>query len=414
MLGVSRPVSLSSFFRATFWRFEMLKSQYTTSLIRTSFATSLAFATGCAYLPGVGPSDTAIAQAGSGAAANTATVQIIDLDDRVTRELLAQRVQRLFSETLGNTPDQPVQIGAGDALEVTLWEAAPATLFGNSTSDVRGVASTSRATSFPEQVVNHAGTIRIPFAGVITAAGRSLTQIEAEIVERLKGKANQPQVLVRSVRNASANVTVIGEVSNSLRVPLTPRGERLLDALAAAGGTRQSVNKTTIQVTRGTSVQALPLEVVIRDPLQNIPLQAGDVVTALFQPLSFTAMGATGKNEEINFEAQGITLAQALARSGGLLDNRSNPQGVFIFRFESQTALAWPRQPVIATPEGKVPVVFRVDLKNPNSFFVMQSFPIQNRDILYVANSPVAELQKFLNVVFSATYPVLNTIQLTR
>lgn len=414
MLGVSRPVSLSSFFRATFWRFEMPKSQYTTSLIRTSFAIALAFAMGCAHLPGVGPSDTAIAQAGSGAPANTATVQIIDLDDRVTRELLAQRVQRLFSETLGNTPGGPVQIGAGDALEVTLWEAAPATLFGNSNSDVRGTASTSRATSFPEQVVNQAGTIRIPFAGVITAAGRSLMQIEAEIVERLKGKANQPQVLVRSVRNASANVTVIGEVSNSLRVPLTPRGERLLDALAAAGGTRQSVNKTTIQVTRGTSVQALPLEVVIRDPLQNIPLQAGDVVTALFQPLSFTAMGATGKNEEINFEAQGITLAQALARSGGLLDNRSNPQGVFIFRFESQTALAWPRQPVIATPEGKVPVVFRVDLKNPNSFFVMQSFPIQNRDILYVANSPVAELQKFLNVVFSAAYPVLNTIQLTR
>jgi polysaccharide export outer membrane protein len=45
-------------------------------------------------------------------------------------------------------------------------------------------------------------------------------------------------------------------------------------------------------------------------------LQAGDVITSLFQPLHGT--WATGKNEELNFEAQGISLAQALARAGGL------------------------------------------------------------------------------------------------
>lgn len=72
-----------------------------------------------------------------------------------------------------------------------------------------------------------------------------------------------------------------------------------------------------IQVTRGDIVALEPLDTVIRDPRQNVPLKAGDVVTALFQPYSFTAFGATGKNEEINFEAQGITLAQALARAGG-------------------------------------------------------------------------------------------------
>ena len=32
--------------------------------------------------------------------------------------------------------------------------------------------------------------------------------------------------------------------------------------------------------------------------------------------------------EEINFEIQGMTLAQALARSGGLIDARSNPREV--------------------------------------------------------------------------------------
>lgn len=54
-------------------------------------------------------------------------------------------------------------------------------------------------------------------------------------MQRLKGKANQPQVLVRVIRNNTANVTVVGEVTTSTRMPLTARGERLLDALAAAG-----------------------------------------------------------------------------------------------------------------------------------------------------------------------------------
>ncbi len=200
---------------------------------------------------------------------------------------------------------------------------------------------------------------------------------------------------------------MVGEVNQSKRVPLVPGNERLLDALAAAAGVREPVNKMTIQVTRGDNVYSLPLETIIRDPHQNVPLLPGDVVTALFQPYSFTALGASGKNEEVNFETQGITLAQALARSGGLIDSRSNVRGVFVFRFEPKNALTWQHTPVTTTAEGLVPVAFRIDLSDPASFFEIQNFPIENRDILYVSNAPITEVQKFLNVLFSVAYPIL-------
>ncbi len=175
---------------------------------------------------------------------------------------------------------------------------------------------------------------------------------------------------------------------------------------AAAGGVRQPVNKTTIQMTRCRNVFSLPLETIVRDPRQNVPLHPGDVVTALHQPLSFTAFGATGKNEEINFEAQGISLAQALARAGGLQDQRADAQGVFLFRFEPLELTTWPRQPVLVTLAGRVPVIYRIDLKNPGTFFVAQNFPINNKDLLYVSNASAADLQKFLNLVFSVVYPL--------
>jgi polysaccharide export outer membrane protein len=361
---------------------------------------------GCAgFLPTIGPSRAQIENAKPPPTA--AAIQIIDIDDAVTRQLLAQRSLRMFSETLGNNRIASRTVGPGDVLEVSIWEAAPATLFSAATTLASNVIGTSKPATLPEQPVDDDGFILVPFAGRIPAAGKTLREIDLEIVERLKGKANQPEVMVRMTRNFSSNATVVGEVNASTRVPLVPGNERLLDALAAAAGVRQPVNKMTIQVTRADNVYSLPLETIIRDPRQNVPLQPGDVVTALFQPYSFTALGATGKNEEVNFETQGITLAQALARSGGLIDSRSNARGVFIFRFEPKAALSWPHQPVMVTPEDMVPAVFRIDLSDPRSFFLIQSFPIENRDVLYVSNAPITEVQKFLNVLFSVAYPTL-------
>ncbi len=373
-----------------------------------STAATLALA-GCSQLPTIGPSRHEIREAA--AQPGNQAVQIVDVDDKIARRLQAQQTQRLFSESLGQARGSDPGIGAGDAVEVNLWEAPPAALFGGSVIDVRGVPGSVRATTLPEQVVDRDGFISVPFAGRIRAAGLTPQALETEVVRRLKGKANQPEALVRVTRNASSNVTVVGEVTNSLRMPLSSGGERLLDALAAAGGVRQPISKTTLQVTRGNQFQSMPLDQVIRDPRQNVPLRAGDVITAIFQPLSFTALGATGKNEEINFEVQGISLAQALARSGGLVDSRSDAQGVFVFRLEKPDALDWPRQPAVTTTDGLVPVVYRIDLKNPSSFFVMRNFAIQHQDILYASNAPIAELQKFLNVVFSITYPLLNAVQ---
>lgn len=363
----------------------------------------------CSSVPSSGPTRSQVTDA-TAEASVTAGIQIVDVTEDVAQRLLAERQAADFAQTLGNKAQFRQQLGVGDVIEISVWEAPPATLFGATGMDPRVATTNARVSVLPEQMINGDGYINMPFAGQIKAAGRTTTQLEKDIVAALKGKANQPQVLVRLSKNVTSYVTVVGDVASSTRMQLTARGERLLDAIASAGGVRQPVDKMTIQVTRGGAVQALPLQTIIRDPRQNVPLRAGDVVTALFQPLSFTALGATGKNQEINFEAQGITLAQAIARAGGLEDSRSDAQGVFIFRFEDAKALPWPNQPVRTTQNGKVPVVYRVNLKDPGSFFVAQTFVMDNKDLLYVSNAPIAELQKFLNVVFSVAYPVVTTV----
>jgi polysaccharide biosynthesis/export protein len=357
-----------------------------------------------------GPSRSQVLKSGKNA--NADGIQIVDVNSDIAKKLLVSQRQALFSEVFGQSSKTAgTIIRAGDVIEVSVWEAPPATLFGGGAVDPSIAPSTTRVTTFPDQMVNDSGAINIPFAGQVPAAGRSARQVEKEILKRLAGKANQPQVLVRLMQNNSANVTIVGEVAKSTRMPLTPSKERLLDALAAAGGTRQPVDKVTLQLTRGSKVQALPLDTIIRDPKQNIVLQPGDVLTTLYQSNSFTALGATGKNEEINFEAKGISLAQALGRMGGLQDSRSDARGVFVFRLEEPTAInVNPDKPLMTTPDGKVPVVYRVDLKDPATFFAAQSFPIKNGDIIYVSNSPSAEFGKFLNTILSTVFPITSLI----
>ncbi|MBZ5795057.1 polysaccharide export protein [Burkholderia contaminans] len=370
----------------------------------------VALLAGCAgVIPTSGPSSAQIDRAAQ--APNVTGIQIVDLTEDVARKLLAERTRADFSSGLGNDTAFQRRLGIGDTIQVSIWEAPPATLFGAAQTDAKSGASGAHATVLPDQTIDGDGNISVPFIGLLKAAGRTPTQLQLDIMERLKYMAHNPQVLVRLSQNVTSYVTVVGDVEKSNRMQLTARGERLLDALASAGGTRQAIDKITIQVTRGDKVVSLPLETVIRDPHQNVPLHAGDVVTALFQPYSFTSLGATGKNQEFNFEAQGITLAQALARAGGLEDSRSDPRGVFIFRLEDANALPWPNTPVRVTVDGKVPVVYRVNLKDPSSFFVAQSFMIDNKDLLYVSNAPITEIQKVLNLVFSVAYPVVTGVQ---
>jgi len=169
-----------------------------------------------------------------------------------------------------------------------------------------------------------------------------------------------------------------------------------------------------IPLTRDSLVQSMPLERVIQSTKENIPLAPGDVLAMHFQPLSFTVIGDTDKNEEINFEAQGISLVQALARAGGLQDARADAQGVFVFRFEKPELLSENFRTGATNPNGFVPVVYRLDMKSRASFLVAQNFPIHSKDLLYVSNSTSADLQKFLNLIGSVLGPLAVTNALTR
>ena len=70
------------------------------------------------------------------------------------------------------------------------------------------------------------------------------------------------------------------------------------------------------------------------------------------------------------------------------------------FRYEPEGVARQidPANPLVR-PGHLTPIVYRLDLADPNSLFLEQSFRIANRDLIYVSNSPSTDVQKVFGIV---------------
>jgi polysaccharide export outer membrane protein len=300
------------------------------------------------------------------------------------------------------------RIGIGDSVQINIWEAGAGGIFSASPADRTGTRG-GQVGSIPEQAVAGDGTISVPYAGRIRVAGKTPQEIEAQIVSRLQGKSVDPQALVTLTRNLTNSVTVTGDVTNGARVPLNNSGDRVLDVVTAAGGIKSSVAETFIVLTREGQSINVPMQALLSNSRENVYVRPGDVITVVRMPQSFTAVGATGRQAHVGFDAGGLTLEEALGKAGGLLDERADPRGVFVLRYEpSALVQRLPNVPPHLLALGVVPVVYQIDMREPASLFHARRFAMRDKDILYVSNAPLTEVEKVFRVLGQLTSPGLS------
>ena len=365
------------------------------------------FLAGCSTLPTAGPTASQIVS--QQADDKQAPFDIVDIDNRVVDGVLSRRrVSFSMRFPAHGAPPEPT-IGVGDSLVVTLWEAAGGGLFASTTTDE--IAPGSHSVTLPEQTVARDGAISVPFAGRVHVAGQLPTEVQREIEQHLSGKAIDPQAIVTVSKSVNNMVTVTGEAIGGARIPLSLKGDRLLDLIAAGGGVKAPVYETFVQLSRGGVTATIPMSMLVADPQENIYAQPGDILTVVKAPRTFIVLGAAGQNNEIEFPSAKLTLVEALAKAGGLQDARSDPSGVFLFRHESADVLqALGQKPAPVTSDGKSPVVYRLDLRNAKAYFAAERFPVEDKDVIYIANADLDELQKFFGLIGTLTAPAITGV----
>jgi polysaccharide export outer membrane protein len=135
------------------------------------------------------------------------------------------------------------------------------------------------------------GSISVPQAGSIDAAGRSVADVQAELAARLGPNfAAPPNVyvgvatLAPSVSNGTAlartiSVYVMGEANNPGRYEVKP-GSTLLQVLAESGGLSNFAATKRLQIRRGASTYTFNYQAVERGEsnVNPVVLTEGDVI----------------------------------------------------------------------------------------------------------------------------------------
>lgn len=354
--------------------------------------------TSCTILPHSGPSTTAIEKKQSKVLLSG--YQLIDVNENVVRALNGTP-RASFSYLAGAKRSRRAgTIGIGDVVAVTIWESAAGGLFSEASAD--GAGGGAKHTTLPEQPVSGNGTIAVPYGGNILVAGLTAEQAGERIAQALRDKAIGPQAMLVVTRSVGSGISLVGAVGRPGRVPLAPGGSRLLDSLADAGGFTGAEYEASIQLNRGTQVAKVPLSTVLERSYENISLQPGDIVTVMREPMSFTVFGATGVNNKIPFGTAHLSLNQALGLSSGLSDMRADTRSVFVMRYEQYKTIKaiLPAGQITATPiAGAVPVIYRFDLSDPGGFLLADQFQMENKDIVYISNASLSDVQKFVSLL---------------
>src|SRR6516164_9656216 len=276
-------------------------------------------------------------------------------------------------------------------------------------------AGERRGATIPDQQVAPDGAIGIPYAGRVPAAGRTPAEVQQTIEALLASKALQPQALVIVKKSAANVVTVTGEVVAGAGVPLSPGGDRLLQVIAAVGGAQAPVHEIFVRLSRDGVTAMIPFERLVADPAEDIYARPGDVLTLVRIPQTFSVFGATGRNTSITFDAEKLTLSEALAKSQGLRDDLANPKGVFLFRYEPASIVRALDQPLATTThDGTSPVAYRFDFSDANSYLIADQFPVRDKDIIFVADAGAVQIQKLFTVLQTVTGPVITGLLVCR
>ncbi|WP_310618942.1 polysaccharide biosynthesis/export family protein [Flexibacterium corallicola] len=344
----------------------------------------------CQIMPASGPISSEIVHQSSEVREDTFDYTLIDVNSDVIAALHAYSPIGLGKRFSAKRFAPRHMVGVGDVVSVVVWEQGADRLFSNATGS---------RTELGPFMVSQKGTITVPYIGRVNAAGQSLDRLQDAIQAALEGQATDPQVIVTLKDNQSSLVVVNGDVRSPGQYPLSLQGERLLDVVAKAGGNATKASETFVTLDRQNARGKQLLKTVFEDGSENVYVRPGDRVYVSHDPQTFTAFGAVSKVGEYPLQVGEVSLVEALGRIGGLSDNRADTKGLFVFRYEDAKVLRALGIEGVSEFDHQVPVIYRVNMRQAQSYFKGQQFNIKDKDVLYVANSYTAELGKFLGII---------------
>ena len=303
-----------------------------------------------------------------------------------------------------------------DILGVTVWDHPELTTpngttlsaGGNTTQSVGQVLQQPYTTALPGQAdpfgqtISADGTIYFPFIGRIRAAGKTASELRDQIAAGLTPYIKNPQVDVRVLSYRGQKVQVTGEVKTPGPLAISDVPLTLVDAITRSGGTNSDADLQRVRLTRNKQLYVLDANGLLDrgDTTQNVMLQAGDIINVPDNTNSRVFVLGEVKSPQPLYMLKGrLSIADALAQAGGILDTDANPRQIYVMRGMKDNPTK--------------PEAYRLDLTQPDAIMLSAQFQLQPQDVIYVGTAASATFNRVLNQVLPTIETMFYVKQLT-
>ena len=309
--------------------------------------------------------------------------------------VLGKAAPRLIAEFPDRSRPKDIRFGIGDIVSVTIFEASSGGLFIPAEAGVRP----GNFISIPPQAVDVNGNVSIPYGGAIRAKGRTQVELQQAIVDSIKDRAIEPQVIVSLSDQRTSLISLLGDVSRPSRIPALLTPERILDAITRAGGPAGPGQDEWVMLERGGRRALSPFGALLYEPANNILVHPDDTIYLYREPQTFLTFGVLGTQQQIPFGVWRLTLAEAVAKAGGLADSAADPASVFLYRGETRDVAEAMGIDCSSFQGPIIPVIYNINFRDPASYFLATTFEMRNKDVIYVSTSVSTEASKFMTYI---------------
>lgn len=267
-------------------------------------------------------------------------------------------------------------IGPGDAVKARIYESGAQTVFGNGVGELGTL------------VVDDEGRLHFPYAGAVRAGGRTLPQLRAEVIGRLRTVVSNPQVDLQFAERRSKLVSVQGQAAKAGTYPIDRGRTRLGELLGEVAPDQKNPHMLNVTVRRGGDRGTVRLADIYRDPGFDIALRPGDMIILDEVIEHVTVLGAVGLQGQVRITRRDASLIDIIGEARGLNDDAADPRAVFLLRPQSA---------------GQPPVVYQFEFRNPGTVALASAFVVRDRDAILISNAPFTQTRKVLQA-FSQSF----------
>ncbi|MEH6645320.1 polysaccharide biosynthesis/export family protein [Sulfitobacter sp.] len=279
-------------------------------------------------------------------------------------------------------------IRPGDTLDVVIWDSSENSLL---------LSPGARNTNLSAVRVSESGTVFVPYVGKVRVADRTPDSARELLQRQLEAVAPGAQVQLSMAEGRFNSVDMVSGVRTPGNIKLPDQNFSVLAAISASGGANAALKNPQVKLVRGHNTYRTSLNRLFDNPKLDTRLNGGDQIIVEADNRYFLALGATGTENQFDFNRDQISALDALSIMGGVNDNRANPKGVLVLREYPASALSSGQR-----GPRKQRVVFTIDLTTSDGLFSARNFYISSGDLVLATESPISSARVVFGLVGSA------------